>query len=286
MTTASFPKLKRLVIICDGDGQISRIDATRFPALRHLVCMNPVKEPKPLINGHLLNFPPLLSLSFDFDADSLWLSVLQACQGTLISLELAIYEHPTMIQNTRLVFPRLICLDIGDWAERLGTWPLHLETPVLETYIEHAEGLGGSLMCPDATTITQLRMNRVPESLPFPRVQLIQLSSREDARPFLRHLSSNPAHFLQLETIEVRWWGEVPEDMVELVIAVNIKRKRAISLVYTSRLRDLHGMIRTQLVSFASRSLSGPITDAFPVWFQHAMPSRIGDMTRVISVKV
>jgi hypothetical protein len=248
MTKLSFPKLKRLRITGECTVQLSRIDATRFPALRHLVCTNWVT---PLIGEDSLNFPPLQYLAVTLDTGGCWLRALQACQDTLISLQFITGDLLTTIPKPQLVFPRLICLEIHDRAEQSGAWPLDLKIPVLETYIEHVLYPGGSLIRPDAKTITQLRITRVPESFAFPRVKILQLRSIWNTRRLLRALSSNPAHFPELEIIEVDMSGEAPNHMVELAATVSRKRERVISLVFTKELRVLHGMINTQLVSIA-----------------------------------
>jgi hypothetical protein len=267
-----FPKLKRIVFADEGDVQLSCIDASRFPALRHLRA----DFSTPLIDGDLLNLPPLQSLLFTFDDDSCWLRVLQACQDTLISLQFTIDnlltdELPTTIPKPQLVFPRLICLGIEDRGKHYGESPLDLKTPVLETYIEQMHY--GPLMRPDAKTVTQLRTNEVPEPLAFPKVKLVQFRGQIRASSFLYGLTLHPAYFPELERIEVESTDEVPDDMVKMVAAVNRKRELAISLDFTSRFRDLRGMVKTQLVSFASMRLSSPITDIFQVWLQHAMLS-------------
>jgi hypothetical protein len=293
----TFPNVKRLVIASSNNLQISPIDAARFPALRHLFCMDYVANAAPFINGNplnlppfidgdLLNLPPLLSLSLDVSDESYSLSILQACQDTLISLKLTIEETETMMHKVSLVFPWLMCLEITHWIER-GR-PLEIKTPVLDTYIEYAyEQESGDLMHADLKTITQLRTDRLPESLMLPEVELIQISRkepREELTLFLHRLSLNPAHFLELETIEVVNDVEAPGDMVELVAAVNRQLEQEISLVFTSDLRDLHGMVDTQLVSFASRSLLGHIADTSPVWSSYAMLFSSEDVTKGICV--
>jgi hypothetical protein len=170
-----------------------------------------------------------------------------------------------MVHRVQLVFPRLKCLEIDNWAG--SQRPLDMKTPVLDSYIEHVYRYhSGGLTHADIKTITQLRTLRVPESATLPRVKLIQLSHDDEARRLLRHLLLNPTHFVELETIEVEMQVEAPAHMGRLVAGVNKKLQRAISLVYTSELRDLYGMVKRQLVSLASRYVPGLITDTSPVW--------------------
>jgi hypothetical protein len=241
MTKLSFPKLKRLVITEESTIEISCIDTTRFPALRHVICADYVELS---IDGDLVNFPPLQSLAFAFDNHQpCWLRVLQACQDTLISLDLGSGQYRKTISKPQLVFSRLICLATG----HSGAWTLNLKTPVLETYMEYT----GDGMRPDTETVTQLRTNRVPESLAFPKVKLIQIIGDEPSRDLLNDLLSNPAHFSELETIEVPHCLQEPSYMVKLMETVNGQREQAISLVF-NKFRDLRCEIRTQLVRFAS----------------------------------
>jgi len=250
MGTLLFPNLKRLVINCERDIQMSLIDAARFPALRHFACIDVLNEDYPFQDGDLLNVPPLQSLTLTILSGSHWLSIVQGCQDTLISLALDVEGPFEMTSNALLVFPRLISLELDNYPKDSGEWSLDLKTPVLETYAEYTyQSQSDDFMHADIETVTQLRTEREPESCRLPKVKLIQFIHAEGAAQLLNHLSSNPAHCVELETIEVTTGDEAPHHIIDLVATVNRKLERNISLVFTSKLRDLRGMVRTQLAS-------------------------------------
>jgi hypothetical protein len=245
----AFPRLKRLSLNDRGIA-ISDLEFTRFPALRELIC-------KVLLGRDLTfalrstkqAFPPLQVLSFATKTNTAWLDLLIGCKGSLVSLRIKLLD-PFQAAG-HLAFPLLKCLEIFLWSRDCDGWPVDLETPLLETYIESRHYWNG-LKAPIHQDIGSVRQMRLDEALHFPAAPLLrtlQLDGYGDINIIMSRLESNRDLCPNLELIEAerRVLQAGYEDKLE---TINRQRSQPISLKEVKMpLRDLPFAVVTSPVS-------------------------------------
>lgn len=194
---ARFPQLERLFI---GDKSFvyrEDLNSSRFPRLRHFVYDSELM-PSVFACGSPSQLPPLETLSVHITVRPEWHLLLDGCKDTLVSLRI----HATMrisLTERKYQLPHLKTLEIYNTNE--GTWPLKLETPVLETYIVQSDS--NSSLHTDLGTLKHLRTNSTPQLHNYPMLQVLQLEGEADVFDVISQLGTYGI-CLDLERIEQR----------------------------------------------------------------------------------
>lgn len=200
-----FPSLTWLSFRHDVYGKTPLlIRRTWFPSLRHLSC-------GPIISSLQTewtpdDFPPLLTLFLIEPPDFIWFSIVRACRNTLSSLRLHLDVPFSQGGEHQIVLPRLQCLELQNLIGGDRSWPIGIETPMLETYIEHHHELGrDETLHTDLANVRRVRTNRTSQLSfnPLPNLELIQSQNVTYAHSLLDPLLSNQTLCPNLKRVEL-----------------------------------------------------------------------------------
>ena len=175
-----FPNLVCLRISRSNVGAnlgLSKINDQQFPALNHLEA--PRCGWEPISSGTTYGLPPIQKLSilaYPRNTNGL-VELLQGCRSTLNSLEIQIFSDLELPSSVEIHLPRLRCLAFYPLVSRTISWPIHLKTPILTSYIqERGTTLGiEALLHQDLATVTDLRIYYIPPLTIFPCLRRMQL---------------------------------------------------------------------------------------------------------------
>jgi hypothetical protein len=238
-----FPALDRLYLYPAYERliEISHFNDIQFPSLRHLICKicltNSISGSSGVTEWR---FPPLQTLSVQITSDLAWLSLLTAVKDTLISLSLYIF-YPCPVQSHQIALPALKCLDIRFWPKRLLFWPLHLKTPVLETYLEFTRQLLNQPGCHrDIQNVRAMRSDYPLTLSSFPLLEILQLEDESHISAVFAKLASNESICPNLQEVElVTCSYEFPWSLEEKLPDVNRCRRIPVKLVVHPLGREL-----------------------------------------------
>jgi hypothetical protein len=235
---ATFPNVTRLTIAGrNADIQRFVIDFKRFPSLQHLVC-----EPSWMFWHSSTYLPPLQSLSYVMTGRLLLMCFLKACKDSLTSLKLIRPTHYPSI-GVSCVLPRLQYLEIQNQRRQEGTFPLNIQTPVLETFVETEEGPSSNMhFHTDLENVRYMRTDRLPRLSILLKLRVLQLVGRPTVcEAVLDMLLEDFALCPELTLID-QFAGKVWK-MKQKLAEVNKNRAIPIRLRSIIRAEDLPGVI-------------------------------------------
>jgi hypothetical protein len=219
-----FPHVTRLYIR-QTDAVIFPASVTRkyFPALRHLHCKSkffraPVFD---LVDdpGFTYDLPPLETLALQVSSDTTLVCFLRSCSETVTSLSLELRGILAgSEQRHSITMPSLKSLQVSGRMAHMGTWPLNLKTPVLESYISHVgHSATDRPVHSDLETVTQMRLCGVQQLNKCSSLRYLQiLNGMAVLYPILTMLEGNMVVCPDLEVIVVAVEARFPFNDVEL----------------------------------------------------------------------
>lgn len=206
-----FPHVRRLYIRNTYTGVLpTSVTRKHFPALRHLHCHSIFTRE----HGHRLeddddwtyDLPPLKTVGLPVSSNTTWICFLRNCSETVTSLRLELREKGTRLQRRySITMPLLKCLEISGRMVFVGTWPLNLKTPVLESYISHRRLSEIDIpVHSDLETVEQIRLSGVRPLNNCTNLRLLQiLNGGAGLYPILTMLERDMTLCPALEVITV-----------------------------------------------------------------------------------
>lgn len=170
----NFPRLERL---CYSGAMRQLADVTilsvsHFPLLRHLEIHNMIDSTP----AELLEMPPLESLVISVHDEDGWLEILQACQLSLKSLTITVYECYAQL-TIHIELPKLLYLKVIDRLPDRYSISLDLKTPILKTYIEaNSTWRASPVRCITPEVVTNMRLDHRPFLLESKNLRFLQLN--------------------------------------------------------------------------------------------------------------
>jgi hypothetical protein len=231
-----FPHVTRLYIRYTDVGIFpTYFTRKHFPALRHLYCQsNFIREPTFRFDGDddfTYDLPPLETLSLLVSSDPSWVRFIRSCSGTLTSLFLELRGIVTSSsQRESIAIPYLKCLQVSGRMVHVGIWPLHLKTPVLESYISHGgQSSTDRPIHSDLDTVQQMRLAGVRPLNNCCSLRYLQILNWNTVLyPILTMLEMNVALCPRLEVIIVAVHGRfrLEEDVEFTRRVADVQTKR------------------------------------------------------------